>query len=134
VNHFSIFAHGENFDVDSYIQNAALKPDHVWRRGDQKSGTDGGEFPKSSGVKYILGDGNLISPWDQELQAIEFLTNHCEALQALNETAGVTTFILGLQYNARLGPSTIGFSVGASTLLMWHIVNVGAEFRVYVTL
>ena len=62
------------------------------------------------------------------------LSANREALKALSQYPGVTTFVLGLQYHIVLDESTAGFCVGLSSLLMWHALDIGIEPTFYVTL
>src|SRR4051812_2957824 len=108
MNKFCLFAHGREFDVDAFLAGTSLRPDYVWRRGDQKRYACGESRHPTSGVEVVLGDGEKLSLPEQEKIAIEYLSANREALRALAGWPGVTTFVLGLHYRIELGPSTVG--------------------------
>lgn len=129
VNEFRIFAHGEDFDIDAYLATTQLQFDRIWRKGE-----NGNDHPKSNGIAKVLGDGHQVSLYDQETIAIAYLSANSDALKALGQFPGVTTFILGLQYNIALGASTLGFCMGPSAELMWHVLDIGIDLNFYVVL
>jgi hypothetical protein len=133
VNSFTIFAHGEQFDVDAYLSSPALRPNKVWRRGDSKSvGCE--ELHPTSGIEFILGDGISIPFLKQERIAIAFLDANRNELKDLGGRPGVETFILGLQYRASFDSSVLGFGFGPSTQLMRRCLDIGIEPYYYVEL
>jgi hypothetical protein len=129
MNDFRLFAHGPAFDPDAYLAETPLKFDGVWHKGEA-----GNDHPKSSGVFKILGDGRTMPTFEQEQIAIEFLAANREALKALATHAGVTTFVLGLQYHLELTEGIVGFAIGPPARLMAHAVSIGIEPIYYVTL
>jgi hypothetical protein len=129
MNQFRVFAHGMAFDPDAYLASVPLKFDGVWHKGEA-----GHDHPKSSGVYKLLGDGRTLPIFEQERIAVEFLSANRDALKALAQYPGVTTFILGLQYHIELDESTGGFCMGPSARLMWHALDIGIEPTYYVTL
>src|SRR5262245_60461775 len=129
TNEFRLFAHGVDFDPDAYVASTPLKFDGVWHKGGSGHG-----HPKSSGVFKVLGDSHEVSLFEQEKIAIEYLSANREALKALANYPGVTTFILGLQYYIELDPGTIGFCMGPSALLMRHCIDIGVSPTFYVSL
>lgn len=133
MNHFSIFAHGDDFDVDAFLVRTKLKPDHVWRRGDQRRYACVESKHETSGVEFVLGDGWKVPLSDQEDIALAYLKEHREALRKLANFSGVETFILGLQYVCRLNSSILGFVVGPDSQLMWHALDAGVQPSYYVS-
>ena len=123
MNQFQLFAHGVEFDADAYLASAPLKFDGVWRKGDSGS----------SGVFKVLGDGLALPVWEQEKIAIEFLSANREALKALAEYPGVTTFVLGLQYCIELDGGTFGYCIGPTARFMRHCLDIGISPYYYVT-
>jgi hypothetical protein len=127
MNHFRLFAHGEAFDPDAYLNTTALTFDGGWHKGES-----GHDHPKSSGVFKILGDGRTMSILEQEQIAIDYLSANRAGLQALAQAPGVTTFILGLQYQIALEEGTIGFAVSPSAPLMKLALEIGIAPTYYV--
>jgi hypothetical protein len=107
MNEFRLFAHGEAFDVDAFLSSTTLRPDYVWRRGDQRRYACVECRHRTSGIEFMLGDGLKVPLWKQERIAIEYLSANRETLKALAEYRGVTWFILGLQYYIELDPRWI---------------------------
>lgn len=134
MSDFRLFAHGEAFNVDDFLASTTLRPDYVWRRGDQRRYACVESRHPTSGVEFVLGDGQKVSIYEQEKTAIEYLSANREALQALAMQPGVTTFNLGLQYNVDLDLGMCGFCMGPSPLLMWHCLKVGVWPKFYVSL
>src|SRR5262245_40108947 len=98
MNQFTLFAHGEAFDVDAFLARSLLRPDLVWRRGEQRRYSCVESFHPTSGVEFVLGDG-LTAPFlAQEDIAVAYLMAHRDELRVLARFPGVTSFILGLQY------------------------------------
>jgi hypothetical protein len=131
-NYFKVFALGENFDVDAFVAASSLVPTTVWRRGEPKGGR-GSPYP-SSGVVYDIGDGNSVPFLQQEDIAIEFLQKHRDELKALSQFPGVTHLTLGLHYTKRAERNLVGFSLSASQLLMWHLLDIGCHLTNYIWL
>ena len=128
-NEFRIYALGDNFDVDAFQAACSTPSSLIWRRGEPKRGR-GAPYP-TSGIEFNLGDGTAIPHCKQEDIAIAFLKEHRDNLKALGEFPGVTHFTLGLQYATRTqGP--VGFCMGASLWLMWHLLDVGCTLSNYV--
>jgi len=134
VNEFRLFAHGEAFDVDAFLASTTLRPDYVWRRGDQRRYACIESRHPTSGVDFVLGDGLTVPFLTQEGIAVAYLKAHRDALRALAGFPGVTTFNLGLQYRTAFESNVIGFSLGPSAKLMWHCLDVGCRPTYYVTL
>jgi len=132
MNYFKVLAHGEQFDVDAYLGNAALRPDFVWRRGDLRRYTTDSRHP-TAGVEFILGDGQNVPLPEQQGVAVAYLSSNHEALKDLAARPGVTTFILGLQYHMKLTSGILGFSLGPSRRLMQHALEVGITPTFYVS-
>jgi hypothetical protein len=134
MNEFRLFAHGEEFDVDAFLASTSLRPDYVWRRGDQRRYACVESSHPTSGVEFVLGDGLTTPLPEQEASAIAYLEAHRDDLRALASSPGVDTFILGLQYRTALKSNVIGFALGLSAQLMSHCLDVGCEPVHYVTL
>jgi hypothetical protein len=126
ANEFRIFAHGDDFDVDSYLTTSTLHPDHVRRRRPQGL--------RTTGVAFALGDGLSLRIFDQEKIAIAYLKEHKNELLALARHSGVETFILGLQYVCRVAKPHDGFCLSHSVELLWHALEIGVRPVFYVTL
>jgi len=133
MNDFHIIAHGEEFDVDSFLATTTLRPDHAWRRGDQRSACSKSNH-ETSGVEFDLGDGLAISIWDQEPIAFAWLQEHRDQLRALGQFPGARVFILSLNYFFKLDPSTVGFWVEPSPRLMRHCSELGIHLTYHVRL
>lgn len=97
MNDVHLLAHGEEFDVDAFLATTTLRPDLVWRRGDQRSVCSKSRH-ETSGIELDLGDGLSISLWEQESIAIAYLQEHRHELRALGPFPGARVFILSLQY------------------------------------
>ena len=134
MNDFHIIAHGEEFDVDAYLARATLRPDFVWRRGDQRRQACVESRHETSGVEFDLGDGLSIPLWEQERIAIAYVKEHRDELSALGQFPGARVFILSLQYHFELAPATIGFWVDPSAPLMRHCLDIGIHLTYHVRL
>jgi hypothetical protein len=134
MNEFKLFAHGEEFDVDAFLASTTLRPDSVWRRGDQRRyySCIESRYP-TSGVEFVLGDGLTVPFWKQEQIAVAYLKDHCDELRALARFPGVA-FVLALQYRTAFESNVIALSLSSSVKLMWHCLDVGCELVFYVTL
>ena len=133
-NQFCIFAHGCTFDVDAFLGTTTLRPDYVWRRGDQRRYACVESRHPTSGVEFVLGDGRRVSPLEQEQIAISYIQANRDQLSALGQFAGVEAFILGIQYICELDEGLSGFCIGPSRLLMQQALEVGIEPHYYVGL
>jgi hypothetical protein len=134
MNEFRLFAHGAAFDVDAFLGATTLRPDYVWRRGDQRRYACVESRHPTGGVEFVLGDGLTVPLPEQERIALAYLRAHPDELRALGQFPGVDTFILGLQYHMKLGGGVAGFSLGPSPSLMWHCLDIGVRPVYYVTL
>jgi hypothetical protein len=134
MNHFTLFAHGEAFDVDAFLATTTLSPDFVWRRGDQRRYACVESRHPTSGVEIVLGDGLSVPYWKQEEIAISYLKEHRDPLLALAQFPGAEVFILGIQYVVETDPATVGFCVEPSAPLVLHARDIGARLNYYVTL
>ncbi|MBA3315808.1 MAG: hypothetical protein M3552_06575 [Planctomycetota bacterium] len=134
MNEFRLFAHGVAFDVDAFLASSTLRPDYVWRRGDQRRYSCVESRHPTSGVEFVLGDGLTVPFLEQEAIAVAYLKAHQDELRALVKAPGADTVILGLQYRTAFERNVIGFSLGPSASLMWHCLNVGVRPVYYVTL
>jgi hypothetical protein len=124
--HFELFALGDDFDVNTYLASTSLAFDNVWHRRESSRPT--------SGVGKRLGDGALVPLDEQQRIAVEYLSTNRDALCELGKFPGVTTFVLGLQYNIEVGEGLRGFCVGPSPTLMWHALDVGIHPIFYIAL
>lgn len=129
INEFRLFAHGEAFDPEAYRAATTLKFDRVWHKGELRQ-----DHPKSSGVYKVLGEGWALSILEQEQIAIQYLTANREALRQLAQAPGVTTFILGLQYQIQLEEGLAGFTVGPPAPLMRLALEIGLAPTYYVVI
>ena len=133
-NEFRIFAHGQSFDVDAFVGMTSLRPDYVWRRGDQRRYACIESKHPTSGVEFVLGDGRVVPVLDQEQIAFNYIEEHRHELRTLAQFPGVETFILGIQYICELDEGIIGFCLAPSRRLMQHALDVGIEPNYYVGL
>lgn len=134
MNEFRLFAHGESFDVDAFLASSTLRPDYVWRRGEQRRYYCSESRHPTSGVEFVLGNGLTVPFLEQESIAVAYLQDHRDELRALSRLQGVDTFILGLQYHGEFDNNTFGFCLGPSLRLMWHCLEVGCEPTYYVSI
>lgn len=126
MNHFKLFAHGVDFDVDAYADAESIGFDRVWHVGEQHY--------KSNGIEKSLGDGTHLSLRDQDRVAAEFLEQHESAIAELAKVPGVDAFILGLQYRTDLDPSLRGFCMSFSSRLIYFALRTGVDPTFYVDL
>ena len=135
MNHFTLFAHGDDFDVDAYLRTTKLTFDKVWRRGDLRGCSDfiQDKHP-TSGVEKALGCGWEIPIYEQDQIATDFLEANEEALKHLAQFPGVDTFILGLHRRVDLTSSVCGFCMSASPRLMYVSLRIGIDLTFYVRL
>jgi hypothetical protein len=135
MNHFTLFAHGENFDVDKYLHATPLRFDKLWRRGDLR-GCPGfmQDVHPTSGIEKQLGPGWELPYWEQDEIASRFLEANEDELRRLGQFPGVDTFILGLHYRIELTPNTCGFCMSASPKLMELAIRLGIDLTFYVDL
>ena len=124
-NQFRVYALGETFDVDAFRATSSLAPGHVWRRGEPKR--EGCSPYPTSGIAYEIGDGQVVPFLKQSDLAIAFLKAHRDELKALGQFPG-------LQYSAEAQRNLVGFSMDVSSLLMWHLLDVGCRLTHYVWL
>lgn len=134
MNEFRLFAHGDAFNVDAFLASTTLRPDYIWRRGDQRRYSCIESRHPTSGVEFTLGNGLAVPFLKQEDIAVAYLKAHRDELRALARFSGVDTFILGLQYCTTFECNVIGFCLGPSTELMRNCLDVGCEPRYYVAL
>lgn len=135
MNFFTLFAHGENFDVDTYLKCAPLAFDKVWRRGDLRGRLEFiQDMHPTSGVEKFLGRGWELSTDEQDLIARDFLEANEESLRLLAQFPGVEVFILGLQCRIELTPGLRSFCMSASPSLMCLSARIGIVLTFYVDL
>jgi hypothetical protein len=123
MNYFTLFAYGEQFDVDAYLGTTVLQPDHVWRRGESQP-VRGGVHP-TSGVEFTIGDGLNVPFPEQQRLAVAYLQANREALEDLASRPGVTNLTLGLQYHLRHVSGLMAFAMAPSRALMRHALDIG---------
>ena len=133
-NSFSFFALGEEFDVDAFLASSSMVPSRIWRRGEPKRYSCIGSPYPNSGLTYEVADGHSVPFLQQEGLAISFLKAYRDELKALGQFPGVSRFTLGLHYSTEARRNLVGFSIGASPLLMWHLLDVGCSLTNYVWL
>jgi hypothetical protein len=133
-NNFRIYALGDNFDVDAFVASSSLTPSFVWRVGEPKGKNKRGSPYPTSGIVFELGAGADVPFLEQDEIAIEFIKQHRDGLKALSEFPNVTHFTLGLQYTRLVQGNVIGFTMGVSPWLMWHLLDIGCRLTHYVHL
>lgn len=133
MNHFTLFAHGESFDVDVYLAKTTLRFDRVWRRGDQRRYSCVESRHSTSGVETVLGDGPKIPIHEQQSIAVRYLSAHHDALIELADYPGVETFVIGLHYEID-AEGVIGFCMSPSEQLMKHALDLRLRPNFYVVL
>ena len=135
MNHFTLFAHGDDFDVDAYLESTSLNFDKVWHRGDLRGCA---EFIQdqhlTSGVEKELGRGWEIPIHNQDQIATDFLEANENALKQLAQFPGVDTFVLGLHYRIELTLDICGFCMSTSARLMYFALRIGIDPTFYVDL
>jgi len=134
MREFRLFAHGERFDVDAFLASTTLRPDRVWRRGDQRRYACVESRHETSGLELAIGDERAIALPEQERIAITYLTTYRDELRTLADFSGVDTFILGLEYRTAFERNVIGFCLAPSLELMRQCLDVGCVPVYYVTL
>lgn len=134
MNHFTIFAHGESFDVDSFLSETSLVMNHVWRRNDRRRHPFVDSKYLTSGIEIELGDGFIIPFLEQERIAIKYIKANKNELRIIGTFPGVNTFILGLQYILKVDSNIVGFSMGPSAELMKIALEIGLIPNYYVTI
>jgi len=132
MNHFTLFAHGDDFDVGAYLETKSLNFDKVWHRGDLRGCTES-KHP-TSGVEKQLGCGWELPIHEQEQIATDFLETNENVLKHLAHFPGVDTFVLGLHYRIELTPGVCGFCMSASPKLMYFALRIGIDLTFYVDL
>jgi|SRR5580692_5487364 hypothetical protein len=120
---FHIFALGESFDVDAFLEKTALRPDFVWHQL--------GNGP-TNGLEFLLGNSNVSKLSEQEAIAIDYMKAHREELRGLAAFPGVDALNLALIY--RVQPNTTGVCLGPSRALMFHALDTGVSPNYYVTI
>jgi hypothetical protein len=133
-NEFRIFAHGEALDVDALLDATTLRPDYVWRRGEQRRFACIESAYPTSGVEFVLGDGLVLPVPAQEQIAARYIETHRDELRKLAQFPGVETFILGIQYICELDEGTIGFAIAPSPALLRRALDAGLDPTYYVGL
>jgi hypothetical protein len=133
-NQFRLFAHGENFHVDAYLQSSTLQPDFVWRRGEQRRYACMKSEHSTSGVEWVLGDGRTLSFDDQERIAIDFLTKNQAELRRLSGFPGADWCTIGLQFMMEIDEGTLVFCVSPSLLFNLAAIGVGFGPTIYVSI
>ena len=118
-----IFALGESFDVDAFLEQSPLRPDFVWRKM--------GNGP-TNGLELLLGDGKITKLREQEKIAIDYMREHREDLRYLASFPGVEALNLGLVY--RVTPNVTGVCLGPSRALMFHALDSRVSLNYYVTI
>ncbi len=134
MNFFTIFAHGESFDVDAFLSKTSLTFDHIWHRGDLRDHPFVKSKHPTSGVEIVLGDGLTIPFLKQERIAIDYIKDNKEDLKYIGMFPGVKTFILGLQYRLEIAENINGFCMGPSEILMQLALEIGFYPNYYVTI
>jgi hypothetical protein len=132
-NQFTLFAHGETFDVDAFLKATSLTFDKVWRRGEPKV-PGGPSLHGTSGVEKVLGDGTAILLSEQESIACEFVKANRDGLRTLASWPGADYRILGLQRHVELKRGVGGFVMGPPFDLMAIALDVGFRISYYVTI
>jgi hypothetical protein len=133
-NHFVLFAHGRDFDVDAFLATTPLAFDKIWRRGEIASACAGVEHRyETSGVEVCLGDGTTLPLREQEHVACAFLRGNREPLRALAAFAGADHRFLRLQHRFEIGSGVVGMTVGPPSCLMRALLET-AFVPLYLTL
>jgi hypothetical protein len=132
MHHFTIFAHGKEFDPDACLRDSSLEFDRSWHLGDPRGCADffQDEHP-TSGIEIVLGNGRELTIDEQDRIARDFLEEHENALAQLSKYPGVDTFILGLHYRIPHTPGLRGFCMSASARLMYFALRTGVDVTFY---
>ena len=133
MNHFTLFAHGESFDVDAYTATTTLVFNSVWRRGDQRRYSCVESKHPTSGIEIVLGDGRTVPLPEQEEIAIEYLKAHTDELRSWRGFQKSIPSYSAFNTTSKLDDGLLGFCMGPCALLMWHALNIGVTPTYYVT-
>jgi hypothetical protein len=131
MNYFTVFAHGSNFDVDTYLRCTKLRFDHVWHLGEPKRFSCVGSPHETSGVEILLGDGARLTLDEQNRLAIDYIAANCDELRVLGKFPGVETFRVGLQRNITFHANLLCLCIGSSKRLMGQTLDIGADLSYY---
>ncbi len=136
MNYFKLFAHGEKFNIDNFLETSSLNADYFWRRGDQRryAPNDISSPHETSGIEIVLGDGKKLNRYKQDEIAVVFLEENLDEIKKLSEFPGVDTIILGIHYLIELEINTIGFTASFSSKLMSLCLETGISPNFYVDL
>ena len=135
VNHFVLFAFGEKFDVDDFVNGTTLKFEYVWHFGDRlRYSCSEEDRYNNSGVEKLLGSGTSLSLFEQQRVAETFLLDHHAEMQRLASFQGITTFVLGLQYVLDSVSGVYELAVGANLSLMKICASLNIEIVFYITI
>jgi hypothetical protein len=83
---------GQDFAVDEFLTNSHLRPCAVWRHGERR--TPHGPPSRNAGFNLVVSDAPGCDLPSQVRDAIQFLTEHYEALARLMAWKGVEGAVL----------------------------------------
>jgi hypothetical protein len=126
TNHFEIFAHGAEFDVDAYCKSSKMRFDKTWHVGEKNY--------RSNGVLKSLGDGTCLSVEQQVRTALKTCIKHQAELRRLSSFHGVSAAILGLQHLKELTSNQITMTLSTPSELTRVAQNIGFTVVHYVSI
>lgn len=80
---------GPDANVEQLLALSPVEPVSVWRRGEPLSSRPGSRVAVTSGVTLRISDAEFEELEEQQADAIQFLNEHCQALQAMRRVEGV---------------------------------------------
>jgi ribosome-associated translation inhibitor RaiA len=80
---------GPDADVEQLLALSPVEPVSVWRRGEPLSSRPGSRVATTSGVTLQISDAEFEELEEQQADAIQFLNDHCQTLQAMRRVEGV---------------------------------------------
>ena len=134
MNYFTIVAHGEGFDVDTFIKDSNLNIDSHWKLGEQKKQVCVPCEHKTSGIKITLEHSKNTNIYEQYKIAYRYLNANKDDLIFLQKYPNVKYFALGFLYLQKVEPNLIGFSMSLPKPIMKVALEIGIKTTYYVEL
>lgn len=115
---------GPEADVAQLLALSPVEPVRARRRGEPLSSRPGSRLAVTSGVTLQISDAEFEELEEQQADAIQFLNEHCQALQAMRRVEGVESACLDFGIAMR---SVIVQSDGFSAELIAAVAKVGCS-------
>ncbi len=84
-----LFFIGPDADVAQLLALSPVEPISAWRRGEPLSSRPNSRLAATSGINLQISDAEFEELEEQQADAIQFLNDHCPALQAMRKVEGV---------------------------------------------